>query len=197
MGRRAGLVLPLMLLAACASARFGPTAGGPPGPSRVASAPPLDAEPLPPTTSSPSVIASPLPPVPGTGPAPEPLPGEPSAPGNIATLGPPSGVQTLGTPASPAAPPASRSSATGNWTAREASGGACRMTLSSSPSLDLYKASSSGCANKDLQSVNAWEFRDGEIYLYARGGVVARLRDSGGSFNGALAKSGAPVSLTR
>ena len=73
------------------------------------------------------------------------------------------------------------------------------MQLSSSPTLDLYRASSSGCANKDLQKISAWDFRDGEVYLYQQGGTVAaRLRSSGsGGLDGAVTKSGASLSLNR
>lgn len=87
----------------------------------------------------------------------------------------------------------------GNWTAQEATGGSCRVQLSSSPSLDLYRANATGCSNRDLQQVNAWDYRDGEVYLYQRGGaVVARLRvGSGGAMNGAITKSGAGLSLNR
>ena len=87
----------------------------------------------------------------------------------------------------------------GGWTAREATGGSCRVQLSSSPTLDLYRASSSGCSNRDLQKISAWDFRDGEVYLYQQGGTVAaRLRSSGsGALDGAVTKSGASLSLNR
>lgn len=141
-----------------------------------------------------AVESSSLPPAQGAVMAPD--PNFPQAPpansGVIAGLGPTTTPSAA--PASP--PPATRSGAIGRWTAKEASGN-CGVTLSSTPSLDLYRASTSGCSNKDLQSVNAWELRDGEVYLYARGGVVARLRDSGGQFNGVIAKSGAPLSLSK
>jgi hypothetical protein len=93
----------------------------------------------------------------------------------------------------------SRDGVIGNWTAQEATGGSCRVQLSSSPSLDLYRASANGCSNRDLQQVNAWDYRDGEVYLYQRGGsVVARLRvGSAGSMNGAITKSGAGLSMNR
>lgn len=85
----------------------------------------------------------------------------------------------------------------GAWTARETSG-SCKVQLSSSPSLDLYRASTSGCSNQDLSKVNAWDYRDGEIYLYQTGGsVTARLRGSSSALSGALTKSGAPLSLSR
>jgi hypothetical protein len=46
--------------------------------------------------------------------------------------------------------------------------------------------------------VNAWDYRDGEVYLYQTGGsVAARLRGSSSSLSGVLAKSGAPLSLGR
>src|SRR3712207_7550977 len=38
-------------------------------------------------------------------------------------------------------------------------------SLSSTPALDLYRASASGCSNQDLSRVNAWDYRDGEVYL--------------------------------
>lgn len=87
----------------------------------------------------------------------------------------------------------------GNWTAQEATGSSCRVQLSSSPSLDLYRANATGCSNRDLQQVNAWDYRDGEVYLYQRGGsVVARLRvGSAGTMNGAITKSGAGLSMNR
>lgn len=93
----------------------------------------------------------------------------------------------------------SRDGVIGNWTAQEATGGSCRVQLSSSPSLDLYRANATGCSNRDLQQVNAWDYRDGEVYLYQRGGaVVARLRvGSAGTMNGAITKSGAGLSMNR
>ncbi len=91
-----------------------------------------------------------------------------------------------------------RSSVTGSWTAREASGSNCKMTLSSTPTLDLYKASSSGCQSRELQRVSAWELRGDEVYLYeAGGGVAARLKQAGRNFEGSAAKTGAPVSLQK
>lgn len=97
--------------------------------------------------------------------------------------------------------PASRptqTSVTGNWTARDASGASCRVTLSSVAKLDLYGASSSGCANKDLQRITAWELRGDDVYLYEPGGAVAaRLKAGGRSLSGALAKSGAPLTLSK
>ena len=91
-----------------------------------------------------------------------------------------------------------RSSVTGNWQAREASGANCRVTLSSSPKLDLYSAATSGCQSRDLQRVTAWELRGEEVYLYEPGGAVAaRLKAGGRAMSGTLAKTGAPVSLSK
>ena len=65
------------------------------------------------------------------------------------------------------------------------------------PALDLYRASASGCSG-DLARVNAWDYRDGEVYLYQSGGTVAaRLRGGGGGLSGVIAKSGAPLTLAR
>jgi hypothetical protein len=102
-------------------------------------------------------------------------------------------------PASPSATGApTRTSVTGNWTAREATGGTCRVTLSSTPTLDLYKASSSGCQSRELQRVSAWELRGDEVYLYEQGGgVAARLKQVGRTFEGSAAKTGAPVTLSK
>jgi hypothetical protein len=142
------------------------------------------------------VTSEPLPPLAG-----EALPGDIMAPGgsDIAALPPggaPGAAPTL-TP-TPSPGPTGRSSLVGGWTARVAAGNNCRVTLSSSPALDLYRASSSGCANQDLSKVTAWDYRDGEVYLYQPGGAVAaRLRSGGGGLSGVLAKSGAPLSLSR
>jgi hypothetical protein len=101
-------------------------------------------------------------------------------------------------PATAPVAPSGRSAVVGAWTARDAAGGTCRVQLSSAPALDLYRASSSGCANGDLAGVTAWDYRDGEVYLYQRGGTVAaRLRTGGGALAGVLAKSGAPLTLSR
>jgi hypothetical protein len=188
---RIGLALALcslVALGACQSARFGggpgPLAGGP-----VYNAP----QPLEPSVAAPSGVISsePLPPPPGSGPAVADVPTMPTYPSPIEPL-PTAPSQQIASVA-----PTSRSAVVGPWTAREAAG-SCRVQLSSSPALDLYRASTSGCASRDLGRVNAWDFRDGEVYLYQPGGAVAaRLRPTGGAMEGVLAKSGAPLSLTR
>ena len=73
------------------------------------------------------------------------------------------------------------------------------MQLSSTPALDLYRASAAGCANRDLQKITAWDYRDGEVYLYQPGGsVAARLKvNDGSSLSGVIARSGANLSMGR
>jgi hypothetical protein len=205
------------LLPACESARFGSGRLAAAAPPPVAQPAPTQLEPPQPAVPpSGVVIAEPLPPptVPGLSPPP---PATPTQPGSAAPPGatlPASAPETPPTPSSgprpqlAAAPPtatpasagpsASRSNLTGSWSARDGAGGTCRVSLSSSPALDLYKASAGACPNKDLARVNAWEYRDGEIYLYSAGAVVARLQAQGSrTASGALVRSGAPLTLTR
>lgn len=176
-------------LGACASQRFdGPSRGrGSPGPQAAL-------EPAVPAIPSGQVTASPLAPPPGASAAP--LDGPPPTGAEVVAAPP-----VVAEPPPPAPPPvvaSGRSSVVGNWIAKDATGGSCRVSLSSAPALDLYKASAPACANKDLSKVSAWDFRDGEIYLYQPGGTVtARLRQAGGSLDGALSKSGASLSLVR
>ncbi|MEN5081903.1 AprI/Inh family metalloprotease inhibitor [Bosea sp. TWI1241] len=214
-------LLPLLALGACAgSQRFG---GGPGYGGQPVARAPIYNEPVqtaPPIQSAP-VTAEPLPPPggypqggypppqtaqPGGGLPPqsdpffEPQPGAPApgaAPGGqLANADPRPAPSTSGGRGGSVG---SRDGVVGNWTAQEATGGSCRVQLSSSPALDLYRASANGCSNRDLQQVNAWDYRNGEVYLYQRGGsVVARLKvASGGAMNGAIAKSGAALSLNR
>lgn len=176
-----------LALAGCGSGRFGG-----PGSSPVSRGPEMPLDQVTPAVPSGSVTAEPLGP-----------------PGGVSTLGggggevaplggSPQPVSTLGSGGGGGGPPpASRSAAVGSWTAREASG-TCKVNLSSTPSLDLYRASAGGCANKELSRVTSWDFRDGEVYLFQPGGAVAaRLRPGGGGMNGVLSKSGAPLTLTR
>jgi hypothetical protein len=186
-----------LLVGGCESARFG---GRAPVAAIARSAPTsAPSEPVVQTVPSGSVTAEPLPPPPGAS-GPEPLGRNVAA--DIPTLpGSPGPVETLGglppAPAAVAAAP-SRSASVGGWTAREATGSSCRVTLSSTPALDLYRASAGSCANRDLAGVTAWDFRDGEVYLFQPGGAVAaRLRPSGGALAGVMAKSGAPLTLSR
>jgi hypothetical protein len=183
----------VLALGACSSARIGSFGGAPVRSAAAAPAPAMNQEPVEAVPSGP-ISSSPLPPING-----QPLPPVGG------TMTPPAGTDVAGLPPQAAAPvpsapaaPASRTSMVGSWTARDASGGTCRVQLSSSPALDLYKAAASGCSNQDLSKVNAWDYRDGEVYLYQTGGsVAARLRGSSGSLSGVLAKSGAPLSMGR
>ncbi|MEE1610714.1 AprI/Inh family metalloprotease inhibitor [Microvirga sp. CF3016] len=179
-----------LALGACSSTRL----GGPP--ARGAAAPITEAPPVEAVPSGP-VEAAPLPPLAGAPMAPE-MTAPPAGGTDIAGLPPAPPPPTLGSPApAPAPAPSSRTAMVGNWSV-QTSGGSCRVQLSSSPALDLYRASASGCSNQDLSKVNAWDYRDGEVYLYQTGGsVAARLRGSSSSLSGVLAKSGAPLSLTR
>ncbi|MFE1602569.1 AprI/Inh family metalloprotease inhibitor [Methylobacterium sp. ID0610] len=186
-------------LGACASSRFDQQA--PRLASRQAArpvAPEVEPDLGAPGLASGPVTSSPLAPPPGASAA----PGVVANPGGaiMAEPNPPAQQQAAIAPP-PVAPPVTsggRSSVVGGWTAKDATGASCRVTLASTPSLDLYKASSSGCANKDLAKVTAWDYRDGEVYLYQPGGTVAaRLRPAGGAMDGALSKSGAPLALVR
>ncbi|NBJ10371.1 AprI/Inh family metalloprotease inhibitor [Microvirga arsenatis] len=180
-----------LALGACSSTRLGGAPIRSASAAPVAEAPPVEAVP------SGAIEAAPLPPVAGA-----PLASDPMAPPaggtDLAGLPPAPPPPMVSAPAPAAAPaPASRTAMVGNWSA-QTSGGTCRIQLSSAPALDLYRASASGCSNQDLSKVNAWDYRDGEVYLYQTGGAVAaRLRGSSASLSGVLAKSGAPLSLSR
>ncbi|MGX5735947.1 AprI/Inh family metalloprotease inhibitor [Bosea thiooxidans] len=220
--RRAVALLPLLALTACAgSQRFTGTPMNPPyaGQPALPSAPPvasapIQSEPLPPPGGYPAAPSGYPSAAPGAGTLPppqdpffDPNAGAPPAQGQaLPPAGQPGlrgsdGNQVAGLGTAPAAPrpSASRDNVVGGWNAREATGGSCRIQLSSTPTLDLYRASSSGCANKDLQRISAWDYRDGEVYLYQQGGTVAaRLRaTSGNALDGAVTKSGAALSLNR
>jgi hypothetical protein len=226
---RATSLLPLVMLTACAgSQRFtggpGPVARAPVYNEPIQAAPPISsapvtAEPLPPPGGYPAAPQGNYPaagsPQPGALPPPsdpfydpqgappgqqqpverviEPTPQQRNQVANANPGAPAGGGSTRGGSVS------SRDGVIGTWTAQEATGSSCKVQLSSSPSLDLYRATAAGCSNRDLQQVNAWDYRDGEVYLYQRGGsVVARLRvGSAGAMNGAIAKSGAGLSLSR
>lgn len=197
------------LLAACeTSSRISPLGGAFGSSERIAperrDAPPPRIE----TAPTARVESSPLAPPPGTA--------APGASGEFGTELPPpvDAPQVGGTPSTdplqtartetprPAPEPVretapTRTSVTGNWTAKTG-GGSCRITLSSAPKLDLYNATTQGCASRDLARVNAWELRGDEVYLYESGGTVtARLKARSSAMDGALAKSGAPLTLSK
>ncbi|MBB3904940.1 AprI/Inh family metalloprotease inhibitor [Methylobacterium brachythecii] len=171
-------------LGACGTSRFD-------GPSRQAPRAQLPPEPYAAAPSG-AVTSTPLAPPPGAT-----AEGQPLGAGIVASAPPPVVAEPVTPPAPPPVVATGRSSVVGGWTATDANG-SCRVSLTSSPTLDLYRATTSGCANKDLAKVSAWDFRDGEVYLYQSGGTVAaRLKQAGGSLDGALSKSGASLSLAR
>ncbi len=181
-------------LGACASDRFEGPKTRAPGPRAEFEAPVA-------AIPSGTVTAAPLAPPPGASASPD-APPPPPPPGPVAGLNP-SAPAVVAEPVTPPPPPppvttTGRAAVVGGWDARDATGASCRVTLSSTPSLDLYKASTSGCSNKELGRVSAWDYRDGEVYLYQPGGsVAARLRQGGAGLDGALTKSGASLALNR
>jgi Protease inhibitor Inh len=202
-----------LLLAGCeSSSRLGsllPDTGYR-GPSSARAATP------PPLTPAPAgdVESSALPPPPGGGTSGALPPPGPGLSGGVATapgvaVAPPQ--NPVVSPAIPPAPPLiadaapanagppSRTALIGNWSVSEANGVRCKITLSSAPKLDLYGAVTTGCQNKELQRINAWELAGSEVILYEPGGgVIARLRGAGGqNYAGATAKSGAPINMTK
>jgi hypothetical protein len=189
-------VLAALALGACQSSRLGGSA------PVVARAPVANAPgPLEPVEAVPSgtVSSAPLAPLPGSTPVDVGIsPGPGPIVADVPTTPPPAPTVVASVAPPPTAAPSGRSAMVGAWTAKDATGGTCRVQLSSSPALDLYRASASACANKDLGRVSAWDYRDGEVYLYQQGGTVAaRLRGGTGGLAGVLAKSGAPLTLSR
>jgi hypothetical protein len=208
-----------LMLAGCqGSGRFSDFGGGPgpsasvpvrPAPLSPAPTSPVQSAPLPPVTSQPlPPPASGLPPAGSSVPIETPDGGDPRPavrppqqaidpqPQQAAPEPRPPQVAARPEPAQPSAP--THTSVTGSWSAREASGSSCRVTLTGAPTLDLYRANTSGCQSRELQRVNAWELRGEEIYLYETGGgVAARLRQSGRNFEGAAARTGAPITLSK
>jgi len=189
------------LLAACETTSRLPSFGNPFGaserampdlPRNPAASPRIE------TAPTARIDSAPLEPPPGAELAAPPAASAADAP-PAAPMPPPQQSARVETPRAPAAEPAAptRSSVTGNWSLKEAAG-SCRVTLSSSPKLDLYGASTSGCQSRDLQRVTAWELHGDEVYLYEPGGAVtARLKARGQSMSGSLAKTGAPISLSK
>lgn len=187
---RAGLVLALAgTLAACQSARF----------NQRPVAPRADVvQPLAPGLAAPSgvVMAEPLAPPPGSGGF-----GDlPTMSGGVADIPGSSAGQRQAALSQPEAAPTrvTRTSVVGTWRASEPGGGGCRVTLSSTPVLDLYRASASGCSNEEISRINSWDLRGEEVYLYQQGGAVAaRLQARPGTMQGVISRSGAPFSMAR
>ncbi|MBL8569164.1 MAG: AprI/Inh family metalloprotease inhibitor [Phreatobacter sp.] len=91
----------------------------------------------------------------------------------------------------------SATSIAGTWTVTDA-GDRCRITLTSTPLFEFYRASPQNCRAPSLARINAWEQRGSEVVLLQPGGrVAARLSpQGGGAYSGATA-TGAPVSMAR
>ncbi|TVR07743.1 MAG: hypothetical protein EA385_12040 [Salinarimonadaceae bacterium] len=192
MGRtiwRTGLILVLAgTLAACESARFG---------QRPIAPRAEVVQPLSPGLAAPSgvVMAEPLAPPAGS----SDLGDLPRMSGGVADISGSGGQRqaALSQP-DPAPPRVTRTNIVGTWRASEPGGGSCSVTLSSTPVLDLYRASASQCSNAEIARINSWDLRGEEVYLYQQGGAVAaRLQARTGSMQGVIARSGAPLSMSR
>ena len=92
--------------------------------------------------------------------------------------------------------PQRASSYAGTWRANIGSA-ACRIQLSSVPSLDLYKASAQDCSSNALRTVNGWSIRDNQVILFSRGQVVARLSGAEAALSGTLNGSETALTMTR
>lgn len=85
----------------------------------------------------------------------------------------------------------------GTWTVTDA-GDRCRITLTSTPLFEFYRASPQNCRAPSLARINAWEQRGSEIVLLQPGGrVAARLSPQGGGAYAGATATGAPVSMSR
>jgi hypothetical protein len=88
------------------------------------------------------------------------------------------------------------SSYAGSWKAN-VRGTSCKVQLSSVPSLDLYKASTQGCAEEVLRGVNGWTFRENQVILFSRGQLVARLSGAEAALEGSLNGSDSEIRMSR
>ena len=93
-------------------------------------------------------------------------------------------------------PPQRASSYAGGWTARIGAS-SCKVQLSTVPSLDLYKASTQGCNQDAMRSVNGWSFRENQVVLFSRGQPVARLSGAEAALTGTLNSSGSDIRMSR
>ncbi len=92
--------------------------------------------------------------------------------------------------------PQRASSYAGSWRASVGET-SCKVQLSSVPSLDLFKASTQGCAHEGMRHINGWSFRDNQVILFSRGQPVARLSGAEAALAGTLNGSGSEVRMTR
>ncbi|MGO4573384.1 AprI/Inh family metalloprotease inhibitor [Microvirga sp. 2TAF3] len=101
------------------------------------------------------------------------------SPSQPTTVGPPSSTDFASAPTKP-------SSYAGTWKAVDEKGSFCRILLSTASTLDLYKASASGCSNPDLKSVNSWNFSGASVTLYSRGKIIAQMSGKEAHLTGTL-----------
>lgn len=92
--------------------------------------------------------------------------------------------------------PISVASLSGRWALRTGRD-TCQIQLSTSSTLDLYKASTSRCQDAALREVNTWILRGHVIELYSKGRVVAHLQPNGSTYTGLIENRGLPVTMTR
>jgi hypothetical protein len=108
----------------------------------------------------------------------------------------PASASAQSSPAGVFTAPQRASSYSGTWNARVGAS-SCKVQLSSVPSLDLYRASTQGCAHEVLRSVNGWSFRENQVILFSRGQLVARLSGAEAALAGTLNGSGSEVRMSR
>jgi hypothetical protein len=96
----------------------------------------------------------------------------------------------------PRSGPPSATTIAGTWTVSDA-GDRCRITLTSSPLFEFYRANPQNCRAPSLARINAWEQRGNEVVLLQPGGrVAARLFPEGGGYAGQTS-TGASVTMQR
>lgn len=112
------------------------------------------------------------------------------------SAGAPAAVAALPRQEAPRAAAPSATTIAGTWTVSDA-GDRCRITLTSTPLFEFYRASPQNCRAPSLARINAWEQRGSEVVLLQPGGrVAARLFPQGSGYSGATA-TGATVTMAR
>ncbi|MGO4526283.1 AprI/Inh family metalloprotease inhibitor [Microvirga sp. 2MCAF35] len=124
---------------------------------------------------------------------PEPLSAAPSQP---APGAPPAHTEPQSSPPGVFTAPQRATSYAGSWNA-SVGASSCKVQLTSVPSLDLYKASTQGCKDEAVRSVNGWSFRENQVILFSRGQVVGRLSGAEAALAGTLNGSGSEIRLSR
>ncbi|WP_195904239.1 AprI/Inh family metalloprotease inhibitor [Microvirga lotononidis] len=134
-------------------------------------------------------VAAPLEPVPLAAPYP-PTPNPPP----LAT--PPVYTELQSNPPGVFTPSQRATSYAGTWNV-SVGATSCKVQLTSVPSLDLYKASTQGCKDEAVRSVNGWSFRENQVILFSRGTVVGRLSGAEAALSGTLSGSGSEIRMSR